>query len=216
MAGDVDLVNLRQLVGSVVAGLSDMHTHARLAEACTDLGLPVPPDEGSKRIRVNESFAALSDADLPMVAERILTGEQLSVSAATRNAIQDILWADQSTLEIPKRYRRELAQSLYLENLVYSADRFMALLDRFWVLEDDPFSLFVGDTSSLRAGIERHMGLVVRPACTGLANLRLDFRHPLTQVNTVRVTANKLHQEGPHSPLGSGDLVVSGLDLVCA
>src|SRR6266567_7470675 len=123
MASGMDLVKLRQLVGSVVAGLTG-HTHRELGEACTRLGLPEPPDEGSKRERVDHSFAALSDAYLPKVAERIL--DNALASAETRNAIQDELWANQGAPDIPKRTRREIARALDLFDLVYDADRFMS------------------------------------------------------------------------------------------
>jgi hypothetical protein len=138
-----------------------MYTHAELGEACERLGLPEPPG-GTKRERVSHSFAALSDADLPMVAERILTSQQLRVDAATRNAIQDVLWNGQGTHEIPKRTRREIARNLDLADLVYDADRFSALLDRLWVLDDDPFggltqALLGGAATGLGAQIERHV-----------------------------------------------------------
>ncbi len=154
----MDLMALRQAVGKAVEGLT-MYTHAELGEACERLGLPEPPG-GTKRERVDHSFAALADADLPMVAERILTSQQLRVDAATRNAIQDVLWTGGH--EIPKRTRREIARDLDLADLVYDADRFSALLDRFWVLDDDPFggltqALLGGAATGLGAQIERHV-----------------------------------------------------------
>ena len=154
----MDLVALRQAVEKAVQGLT-MYTHAELGEACERLGLPQPP-EGTKRERVSHSFAALSDADLPMVAERILTSQQLQVDAATRNAIQDVLWT--GGREIPKRTRREIARDLDLADLVYDADRFSALLDRLWVLDDDPLggltqALLGGAATGLGAQIERHV-----------------------------------------------------------
>lgn len=153
----MDLVKLRGLVGSEIQGLT-IYTHRELAEACEDLGLPKPPDEksGSKRDRVNQSFHDLPDSDLPMVAERILAG-YLQVSDLTRNEIQDVLWADQAAHEIPKRTRREIAQALELRDLVYSPDRFSALLSRLWVLGRDSLSFFTGVDTSLRANIEQHV-----------------------------------------------------------
>ena len=79
-----------------------------------------PPDEGTKYERVSQSFAALPDGDLPTVAEQILA--QLSVDATTRNAIQDVLWAGQGSLEMPKRTRREIARDLDLADLVHNVD----------------------------------------------------------------------------------------------
>ena len=163
MTGGTDLVALRQLIESVVVPGLTGYTHAMLGEACERLGLPEPPGEGegTKRERVNTSFAALSDADLPMVAERILMG-QLPLDAATRNAIQDVLWAGRDAYEIPTRTRREIARDLDLADLVDNADRFTALLNRLWVLDDDPFgglthALLGGPTTGLRGQIERHV-----------------------------------------------------------
>jgi len=155
MADGMDLVKLRQLVGSVVAGLT-VNPHRALAEACTRLGLPKPPDEGSKRERVDHSFTALSDAELPKVAQQIL--DNALAPAETRNAIQDELWADQSTPEIPKRTRREIARELDLTDLAYDYERFMTLLGRLWVLDDtSPFSMLAGAETDLRDDIERHV-----------------------------------------------------------
>ena len=137
MSGGMDLALLRQLVGGVVATLPDHYTHRGLGEACERLGLPEPPDEDghSKRERVDGSFAALLDADLPRVAERILASDKPpQLTAAARNAIQDVLWAGQDVIEIPKRTRRELARDLDLNDLAIKPDRFIALLDRLWVL----------------------------------------------------------------------------------
>jgi hypothetical protein len=114
---------LRELIGPVVARLSG-YTHRELEGECTRLGLPVPPIEGSKRERVDQSFATLPDADLPAVAARILQDHFLRPDAATRNAIQDVLSASRDMPEIPKRTRREIARDFDLSELVVSADRF--------------------------------------------------------------------------------------------
>jgi hypothetical protein len=101
MSGAIDLVLLGQLVGGVIATLGDYYTHEKLGEACERLGLPEPPgrDEGTKPQRVETSFAALPAAALPDVAERILmSGEPPEPDAATRNALQDVLWAGQGAV----------------------------------------------------------------------------------------------------------------------
>jgi very-short-patch-repair endonuclease len=159
MSGAIDLVRLRQLVGGVVATLGDYYTHEKLSEACERLGLPEPPgrDEGTKRQRVETSFAALTAAALPGVAERILvSGEPPQPDAATRNAIQDVLWAGQGAIEIPKRTRREIARDLDLGDLTFKPDQFMALLDRLWVL-GTPLDPWSEGSSGLRARIDRHV-----------------------------------------------------------
>lgn len=157
MAGSEDLARLRELVRDVVMRLTS-YTHRELGEACVRLGLPEPPpeNEGTKRTRVEHSFAALPDADLPKVAGRILEG-QLQLDAETRNKIQDELWADQGTPEIPRRTRHEIARALDIADFGYNADRFMTFLDSLWVLGDDPFGWLVGPTRTLRTDIEQHV-----------------------------------------------------------
>ena len=151
----MNLEKLRELLEPVIMRLAS-YTHKELGAECIRLGLPEPPgeDEGTKRERVSQSFADLPDNDLLEVAQCALG--QISVDAETRNAIQDALWAGQSSIEIPKRTRREIARDLDLGDLAYDADRFMALLDRMWVLDDD-LSWFTESTTSLRARIVRHV-----------------------------------------------------------
>ena len=66
MTGGTDLVALRQLVESVVVPGLTGYTHAMLSEAGGRLGLPEPPSEGegTKRERINTSFAALTGLQL--------------------------------------------------------------------------------------------------------------------------------------------------------
>ena len=95
---------LRQLVGSVLDDFARLWRHADLAAECERLGLPEPPPEAecSKRERVTRSLAALGDAGLPAVAERIVAGTMpLGPGPAARFAIQDVLWAGQGAPEIP-------------------------------------------------------------------------------------------------------------------
>jgi very-short-patch-repair endonuclease len=149
----MDLVELRNLV-SFVVGDPGSYTRQSLPGDFARLGLPAPPEEGSKRERIEGSLAALPDGDLPTVAERILASG-LWRHSATRNAIQDILWAAGGSHEIPKRTRRELSRAFDLGGLVQNVDRFQNLLDRFWVLNDAPFGW--ADDSTLEARIKRHV-----------------------------------------------------------
>src|ERR1019366_1074040 len=115
----MDLVRLRQLVGDVLDGLASMWTHREIGPECERLGLPSPllASEGSKRERVSRSLAALADADLPMVAERVIAGAMpLSAGPSARYAIEDALWVGRGP-EIPRRTRREIARDLDLSVL---------------------------------------------------------------------------------------------------
>jgi hypothetical protein len=120
-----------------------------------------PEGEYSKRVRVSRSLAALADANIPAVAERIVTGTMpLSSGPAARFAIEDVLWAGQGAPEIPKRIRSEIARDLDrdLDVLTRKADRFMALLESLWAVNDSQLGFFArDDPASLRGQIEQHV-----------------------------------------------------------
>ncbi|MFE9308149.1 hypothetical protein ACFYM5_10665 [Streptomyces sp. NPDC006706] len=161
MVDSRDRSALRQLVSDVVSPLGDENTHATLNTAFAQLGMPpIPEDEGSKRVRVERSLAQVSDGDLPRVAEHILARRNLT--PATRNAVEDLLWAETSPPEIPKRVRRELARALDLTDMARSEARFMALLERLWVLDcgesfADLLLPSADRTPSLRQHIQQHV-----------------------------------------------------------
>src|SRR5450755_795569 len=158
----MDLVALRELVGGVLSDFAGSWRHQDIGIECERLGLPEPPPEGecSKRVRVGRSLGALSDAGLPVVAERIVAGTMpLSSGPAARFAIEDVLWADRGAPEIPKRIRHEIARDLdrVLDVLTRKADRFMALLESLWDVNDSQLGLFAHDLTSLRGQIEQHV-----------------------------------------------------------
>ncbi|MEV6868810.1 hypothetical protein AB0M44_48565 [Streptosporangium subroseum] len=155
MARGPDLKTLRELVASVVVDLQS-YTHSELGPRCERLGVPVP-DDGSKRERISQGLADLSDTDLPMVAERTL--RQLQVPPATRNAIQDVLWAGHTTLDIPAKTRRDIARDLNLAEFVPYPGRFKALLARLWVLDNGPLDWLIDAGATLSAQIDRHVFL---------------------------------------------------------
>lgn len=68
-----------------------------------------------------------------------------------------MLWAD-TTISIPRKFRREIAQALEGEDLYLNAKRFDELLDNLWVLDTDFLDFFFGTSDrSLRSRIERHV-----------------------------------------------------------
>ncbi len=114
----MDSARLRDLLRPHILGLKDAGTHEMLPGICARLGLPPPGQEGSKRQRMTASFDALSDADLPRVAERLLELHPPALASA-RNRIQDELWADLGGPEVPKKSRREIARALDAANHLY-------------------------------------------------------------------------------------------------
>lgn len=151
----MDMARLRDLLRPNIIALKDASTHEMLLIICNNLGLPTPPSEGSKREKITTSFEALSDADLPVLAERLLKLHPPSPS--TRNEIQDFLWADIFGPEIPKKFRRELARTLSINDLYMNSQRFDDLLDRLWILDDDPLDFFGSTVRSLRKAIKQHV-----------------------------------------------------------
>jgi hypothetical protein len=162
----MDLVRLRQLVRGSADCLVDLCTHNDLGQMCVSLGLPEPPladpeseETLTKRRRIDWSFGKLTDEGLAVVATHMLaSGMSGRLDTATRNAIEDILWVGWGAIEIPRRTRRDIAVTLDLDEVMLKHDRFVALLDRLWVLDTafDPWS--DGESSrSLRKRIEQHV-----------------------------------------------------------
>lgn len=155
----MDLALLRQLLEPLVIGLS-ARPHRELPAICSELGLPTPgTEEMTKRQRMEASFGALPDTQLPQVAQRFLGLHPPAVKV--RNAIQDILWSDIPTPEIPKRFRREVSRAIGIDELFLKAEPFDRLLEELWALEDDQFAsfsaIFGGVDRSLRAQIQQHV-----------------------------------------------------------
>ena len=152
----MDLAHLRNILRPLIIGLKDAGTHEMLPVICERLGLPVPKNDATKAERLSAAFDTLDNDVLPGVAERFL--EIHRPAPSMRNKIQDLLWANAAVPEIPKRFRREIAQALAKEELFLNSERFNELLDRLWVLDDDPFDFVFGmGGGSLRAKIERHV-----------------------------------------------------------
>lgn len=165
MVDSRDRSALRTLVGEVVAGLGGL-THATLNPAFEQLGMPaVPEDAGSKRDRIELSFGQVPDAELPQVTRRILEKSLVHLSPSIRYQLEDLLWEEDTPPEIPKKARRELARALDLSELAQHHDRFLQLLDRFFITEEQGLSLDSLDDLllngmrpvTLRDRIERHV-----------------------------------------------------------
>ena len=143
------------LRSSLVNDLVAHSTHKTLAGRLTDLGMAEPSPTGTKFERVEAAFNAVPDSDLSQLAENYL--KRYPLAATTRNHLQDLVWAGRSYPEIPKRIRRELAQTL-TPPFFQDYDEFIALLDHLWVLDNDPLSFFSGNNqNSLRGQIEQHV-----------------------------------------------------------
>src|SRR3984957_8924686 len=162
MSGGMDLGVLRELVEGVLNDFAGLWGHKDIGTECECLGLPEPPPEGecSKRVRVARSLAALPDTGLPAVAERIVAGTMpLSSGPVARFAIEDALWAGRGAPEVAKRVRREIARDLdrVLDVLTRKADRFMALLESLWNINNSQLGFFASDLTSLRGEIEQQV-----------------------------------------------------------
>jgi very-short-patch-repair endonuclease len=151
----MDSGRLRELLRPRVIELGNRYTHTGLTAVCEELGLPHLDPTGSKRERLSGSFDALGATELPQVAERLLA--QHPPSALIRNEIQDVLWETTAAPRIPKRFRRETARAIAIEDIYLDGRRFMELLERVWVLDDDPMGFMTEVDSSLRGSIDRHI-----------------------------------------------------------
>ncbi|MGC5009056.1 hypothetical protein [Streptomyces sp. DT203] len=133
----VDSVNrsaLRTLLGEAVAPLSNL-SHEALSPAFAQLGMPpIPQEAGSKRERVELSLGQVPDAELPRVTRGVLERGDVDERPSLRYQLEDLLWEEDSPPEIPKKARRELARALDLTDLAQHQERFLGLLDRYWMI----------------------------------------------------------------------------------
>jgi hypothetical protein len=150
----MDIDRLRDLLSAQVHSLSQSNRHVDLPGVCQTLGLPAPPDEGSKRQRMLAAFEGVPDSNLKSVATRLL--ENFPLDSAPRYDLEETLWSDDSTVVIPKKFRRDLARSIETDDLFSDWSIFERLLDRFWVLESSPLDILFG-AHTLRSDIERHV-----------------------------------------------------------
>lgn len=145
---------LRKLLRPVVGDLKDHCTNTSMPEFCRRLGLPVPDDAGSKRDRMYAAFDALGDEEIPGLVQSLLA--QSLLDPVVRNQVQDLLWADELTIEIPKRYRRELARDLQTLNLFRHWGYFEQLLKDIFFIPVDLEALISGAETCAFAEIHRH------------------------------------------------------------
>ncbi|MFE7369533.1 AbiJ-related protein [Streptomyces anulatus] len=144
---------LREAVDAVVWGLQP-YSHRQLTELGAAHGLPMPrQDAGSKSQRLEACLAAITDDELQQVAQRLLKSPQISVRGAERFALEDAVWELGPVIEILGRVRRDVAQAIDLSQLIHSQDRFEQMLDRFWVLDNDPVAIWTGSSRTSRRAL---------------------------------------------------------------
>lgn len=146
---------LRRLIDGVLLTLYTRYTAKELPALCERLGLPPPSEGDTKHERLVASLNACPDDRLPEIADAVL--EQEKLDQAERMALQDALWLGRHHVQIPSRTRRELARDFDLSDHRGYPDRFMAMLDRLWHLDNDPLGGWTATTNSLRSQIERHV-----------------------------------------------------------
>ena len=150
----MDILALKELLRPVVGNLKDHCTNEKIPDLCRHLGLPVPKEEGSKRERLHGAFDLLDDADMPEFARTLLA--QKVFNPSIRNNIQDLLWADEPIIDIPKRHRRELAEALQPFELFGHWENFKRLLNDLFVFPLDLSEMFSIHETGILGEIHRH------------------------------------------------------------
>lgn len=149
----MNIVALRALMRPVVGDLKGSCTNTEMPEFCQKLGLPIPDNGGDKRGRLHKAFDALNDTDLPRFAHTLL--ERRILNKDVRNQIQDLLWEEEVTVEIPKRHRRELAKALQPLRLFCHWGSFKRLIEDFCIIPVHYSELLLGHGNSTLAEIQR-------------------------------------------------------------
>ncbi len=102
----MNLKSLRSVMREHVLGLS-LHGHSELSGLCQRLALPPPPpsDAATKRQRLEQSFDAIEDEHVALVARRWL--DECSPAARERNEVEEFLWSDLGP-KVSKKHRRSM------------------------------------------------------------------------------------------------------------
>lgn len=149
----MDILALKELLRPVVGNLKDKCINTEIPNLCRQLGLPIPEDKGSKRDRLHAAFDLLNDADLPRFANTLL--EQRFLHAGLRNQIQDLLWENEPSIEIPKRHRRELAKALQPLRCFRNWENFKRLIEDTFIIPVDLSALFSTYETGILTEIQR-------------------------------------------------------------
>lgn len=144
---------LREIVCRAACTIADKSTNPRLDEDLVAAGLPPSTDGDTKAKRGKSSAAAVPGDRLREVAIGLV--ERNALRMIDRMTVQDLVWADEHPLLIPKRTRRDLARALPGWILVKHAQRFHTLLATLFDLSRDELSFSIEDTS-LSGQIDRH------------------------------------------------------------
>lgn len=150
----MDYPELRRLLRPVVGDMKDDGPDRLIPELCESIGLPIPADGGSKRDRMYAAFDALPDVGLPQFARGLIARGKLL--PRTRNAVQDLLWADVPEIVVTKRQRRDLARALnQVDRVLRSWDHTEGLLRGLFAFDQTLSHLFGGKETELE-WVERH------------------------------------------------------------
>ncbi len=152
----MDFVRLDCLLRNYILQLKDSLSHRKLPGMCAELGLPPPPpEEGhTKQQRIEASLQSLPQGEMPKVARAILIFHR--PEPQVRYEMEEVLWADVTSPEIPKRYRHEVGRTLDPEDLYQDGERFIELLDRLFLFVE-PKDVFSSPENSLKGQIRRHV-----------------------------------------------------------
>lgn len=151
----MDVSALRALLRPAVVLLGGIPSHAGIPTFCREIGLPVPNEGGSKRERMEAVFDGLDDEVIPDLARTLLSQKRLEPSV--RNQVQDLIWANEPVIEVPKRHRREIARALQTIELFRHWGSFeLLLLETFVIPEDVVSTLFGTGSVGVVADIYRH------------------------------------------------------------
>lgn len=133
--------------------------HVDIPGYCADLGLPSPPDEGSKRERLTPVIESITESNSRQITERYL--EVCSINAENRIEIEELLWQGTYPVVFLKRYRREIARAIDTQPLYTDADRFDHLLQSLFIVSGslDMQFLGLGKHIGLRDEIQQHVHL---------------------------------------------------------
>ncbi len=153
----MNVSDLREFLRPIAGSFKDSSTYVAMPSFCATIGLPPPPEAGSKRGRLEGAFDLLADEAVHSFGQLLI--DQGRVTGDARNALQELLWAGRPWPEVSKRVRREIARAVDQLGLYRDGKQFDALLDSLFVIGGDVFAEIFGGrpNQGLRHQIQQHV-----------------------------------------------------------
>jgi very-short-patch-repair endonuclease len=149
-----NFITLRQTLSTILGNQKHNSTDSKIPELLARLGLEDYLGSTSKREHLSGAVEAASDEQCVVAAQRVLSTLTLPISE--RDELQELVWDDGTTPDVPARFRREMAKNLESLDLALDRQGFEQTLSELWRVDELPGLDFLTNQPTLRQQIIRY------------------------------------------------------------